>query len=88
MANYTVTYQTNVLIPDPNKKGELKQLNFFTDAEGPTKEEVEFYVELQISNHTFIKDKGGYWRKTSTIVSFIVKENKTEFKEITTRRTN
>ena len=79
MANFTVTYQTNVLIPDPKKKGEVKQLNFFTDAEGRDKETIEWEIGKNLETKCFIKDKGGYLRRTSTIVSFIVKENKTEF---------
>ena len=80
MANYTVMFQTNVLIPDPKKKGEVKQLNFFADVQAVDKEEAEFKVMHQMDLKTFVKDKGGYLRRTSTIVSFIVKENKTEFK--------
>ena len=80
MADFTVTYQTNVLIPDPKKKGEVKQLNFFTDVQAIDKNAAEFYISQQINIHPFIKDKGGYLRRTNTIVSYIVKENRTEFK--------
>jgi hypothetical protein len=85
MANFTVTYQTNVLIPDPKKKGEVKQLNFFTDVQAVDKEAAVWEVEQNLYMKTFIKDKGGYLRRSSTVVSFIVKDNKTEFKDITTR---
>ena len=81
MAKYTVQYATNTLIPD-EKRGGLKQLNFFTDAEGKNKEDVEWQIGQKIYMESFIKDKGGYMRRTNTIVSYIVKENKTEFKEI------
>ena len=84
MANFTVTYQTNVLIPDPKQKGELKQLNFFTDQEGTDKDDAEWAVGQKLSMFDFIKDKGGYLRRSSTVVSFIVKENKTEFKNFET----
>ena len=75
MAKYTVIYGTNVLIPkDRDKeKGELKPVTFFTDIEAISKEKAEWQVEQQIETKKFIKDNGGYLRRTSTIVSYIVK---------------
>jgi len=74
---FTVIYGTNVLIPDEH--GELRPLTFFTVYEGDDNSKAEDaadFVERDISQYSFIKDNGGYYRRTNTIVSFKIKEIK------------
>lgn len=79
MAKYTVVYGTNTMIPD--EKGNLRSITFFQEVEGKTESDVEWIIEQQLELRPFIKDKGGYLRRTNTIVSY-------KLKEITTRGKN
>ena len=79
MAKFTVVYGTNTMIPD--EKGNLRSITFFQEFEGKNEEDVEFQVAQKIAMNPFIKDKGGYLRRTNTIVSY-------KLKEITTRGKN
>lgn len=72
MAKYTVIYGTNTMIPD--ESGNLRSITFFQDIEGKNKEDVSWEVGQRIAMHDFIEDNGGYHRRTSTIVSFKIKE--------------
>jgi len=76
MAKYTVIYGTNVLIKDNDKKSisGLKPITFFADHEAKNKETAEWEVGNKITTNDFIQDNGGYWRRTSVIVSFKVEE--------------
>jgi len=69
---FTVIYGTNVTIPD--KKGNPKVITFFGDVEGKDQAAVEWEVSQKIMMNDFILDNGGYWRRTSIIVSFKVEE--------------
>lgn len=71
---FEVIYGTNVIIPDPG--GEMRPLTFFTDFESEkdmTIGEVAEAIENYIYEQTFIEDKGGYYRRTSNIVSYKIK---------------
>lgn len=74
---FEVIYGTNVIIPDPG--GEMRPLTFFTDFESDkdmTIGEVAEVIENDIYEKSFIKDKGGYYRRTRNVVSYKIKEIK------------